>query len=396
MALHLSRRTAIASLSPTAGMRQAAAQLGAAGHRILDLAAGEPDFATPDVVVEAAARAARDPALHRYAPTAGLPALREAVAHHRDKTYGHRTDPARIVVTCGAKQAVFNTLFALLDPGDEVLITAPHWSSYPAMIRMMGAVPVAVPTTAESGFKATVADLESARTPRTKAVVFVNPANPTGIVHTEDEMRQLGHWVAGAGLWVVSDEIYGQLVYGDTGSRSLPAVVPEVADQCVVVDGVSKTYAMTGWRVGWLTGPPAVVRAVMAIQSHSTSHPTAVAQHAAVTALTEAHEDAARMRDAFARRRVRVIESLADLKHLTLVEPRGAFYAFPRVEEPGTSSAVDTADLATRLLRERHVATMPGDAFAAPGHLRISYAAADSDIEEGISRLRGFLSDLLP
>ncbi|MET8679645.1 pyridoxal phosphate-dependent aminotransferase [Streptomyces sp. NPDC004647] len=372
-------------VSATAGVRQAARRLDQSGVRVFQLGAGEPQTPSPAEVVAAAGRAAADPRLHRYAPGQGIPDLRDAVADYRADLYGHALSPDAVLVTCGAKQAVFNTLLALVDPGDEVIVPTPCWVSYPTMAQLAGGVPVAVPTTAEEGFTPRVQQLEAARTPRTKVLVLNSPGNPTGAVYPADELRRIGRWALTHGIWVISDEVYGELLEKGSEPLSVVTAVPELSEQCAVVHGVSKTFAMTGWRVGWLIGPARLIKAATALQSHSTSHPTAVAQQAAAAALTDARDAAERMRADYQRRRQLVVERLSGVPGVTLAAPRGAFYAFPRFAPGGRP--LDDEEFATRLLREHHVATVPGAAFGAPSHLRISCTADDDELLEGLDRL---------
>lgn len=384
--------------SATLAVDAKAKALAAAGVDVVGFGAGEPDFPTPEHIVAAAERACRQPRFHHYSPTPGLPELREAIAVKTKRDSGYDVKAAQVLVTNGGKQAVYNTFATLLDPGDEVLVPAPYWTTYPEAILLAGGVPVAIPTTAEQGYRVTVAQLEAARTPRTKVVLFVSPDNPTGAVHSPAEVAEIGHWAVEAGLWVVTDEIYEHLVYGDAEFSSMPVVVPEIADRCVVVNGVAKTYAMTGWRVGWMIGPLDVVTAASNLQSHSTSNVSNVAQAAALAAVTGDLSAVAGMRAAFDRRRRLMHTMLSAIPGVVCPEPAGAFYCFPDVRgalgrplgKSGTM-AHSSAELATLALEEVSVAVVPGEAFGAPGHLRLSYALGDADLEKGVSRLAALL-----
>jgi aspartate/methionine/tyrosine aminotransferase len=305
-------------------------------------------------------------------------------------------DPSEVVVTNGGKHAIFNTMAVLVDPGDEVLLPAPYWTTYPEPIRLAGGVPVVLPTDTASGFKVTVDQLEAARTPRTKALVFVSPSNPTGVVYTRAETEAIGRWALEHGVWVITDEIYEHLVFGAHEFTSLPVVVPEIADQCVIVNGVAKTYAMTGWRVGWLVAPAAVAAAAVNLQSHQTSNVCNVAQRAALAALDGGLEDVERMRAAFERRGQVMWQMLSGIDGVTCLEPQGAFYCFPDVRAHlGRSIAgrtiTSTTDFAEVALTEAKVAVVPGEAFDAPGYLRLSFALADDDLVEGVGRLAALL-----
>ncbi len=366
----------------------------AQGEDVVSFGAGEPDFPTPAHIVEAAAAACREPRNHRYTPTAGLPELREAIAQKTARDSQFEVTPARVLVTNGGKQAVEEAFATLLDPGDEVLLPAPYWTTYPEVVRLAGGVPIEIQTTPESGYKATVEQLERARTPRTKVLLFVSPSNPTGAVYGEDEMRAIGTWADERGLWVVTDEIYEHLVYGSARFHSMPVLVPELAERCVVVNGVAKTYAMTGWRVGWLIGPLDVVKAAANLQSHSTSNVCNVAQRAALAALTGGLEDVKEMRSVYDRRRRAIVAALSDLPGVLCPEPEGAFYAFPSftgvLGRPFGSlgrAPSTTLELAELVLDEAKVAFVPGEAFGAPGCGRFSYALADDDLAEGMARM---------
>ncbi len=389
---------AIGAISPSATLAvdAKAKALRAAGESVVGFGAGEPDFATPDHIVEAAVAACRDPKNHRYSGAAGLPELKEAIAAKTLRDSGHRVAPADVLVTNGGKHAVYNAILTLVDPGDEVLLPAPFWTTYPEPIVLAGGTPVVVPTDSESGFCVSVEQLESARTSRTKAIVFVSPSNPTGAVYPEATMRAIGEWAVEHGIWVITDEIYEHLVYGEAVHHSIVTLVPDLVDQCVVLNGVAKTYAMTGWRVGWMIGPKDVIAGATNLQSHATSNVSNVSQLAAVSALTGGLDDVARMRSAFDRRRRTIHAMLNEIDGVVCPEPQGAFYAFPSFRDRlGTTIAGRTIDstltLAEVVLDEAKVAFVPGEAFGAPGYGRFSFALSDDDLVEGIDRLATLL-----
>jgi aspartate aminotransferase len=394
----ISRRVGAIAESATLAIDAKAKALKAAGEDVIGFGAGEPDFPTPAHIVEAAAAACRVPRFHHYTPTAGLPELREAIAAKTARDSGLRVRPNQVLVTNGGKQALYNAFATLLDPGDEVLLPAPYWVTYPEAIALAGGVPVTVPTDESTGFRAGVEQLKAAATPRTKVLLFVSPSNPTGAVYPREEIEALGRWAAERGLWVVTDEIYEHLVYGDNRFHSMPALLPELADRTVVVNGVAKTYAMTGWRVGWLLGPSDVVAAAANLQSHATSNVCNVAQAAALAAVSGGLEETASMRRAFDRRRRRIHELLEAIPGVSCIEPQGAFYAFPslhgvlgrelRGRRPRTS-----AELAELILDEAKVAIVPGEAFGAPGYARLSYALGDEDLVEGLTRIAKLLEE---
>jgi aspartate/methionine/tyrosine aminotransferase len=394
----ISRRVASIAESATLAIDAKAKALKAAGEDVIGFGAGEPDFPTPEPIVAAAQAACAMPRHHRYSPVAGLPELREAIAAKTLRDSGLRVDAANVLVTNGGKQALSNAFAALLDPGDEVLVPAPYWVTYPEAIRLAGGVPVPVPTTEATGFRASVEQLEAARTQRTKLLVFVSPSNPTGAVYPRAEVEAIGRWAAEHDLWVVADEIYEHLVYDGAEAHSMPVVVPEVADRCVVVNGVAKTYAMTGWRVGWVVAPTDVVKAAANLQSHETSNVCNVAQAAALAAVGGDLAAVAGMRKVFDRRRRRIHELLSAIPGVTCVRPQGAFYAFPsmagllgrplRGQRPAT-----TTELADLILDQARVAIVPGEAFGAPGYARLSYALGDADLEEGVSRMAKLLGE---
>ncbi|WP_432482361.1 pyridoxal phosphate-dependent aminotransferase [Kineococcus esterisolvens] len=385
--------------SATLAVDAKAKALKAAGRPVIGFGAGEPDFPTPPSVVEAAVAACTDPANHRYTPAGGLPALREAIAAKTLRDSGYEVSPARVLVTNGGKQAVYETFAALLDPGDELLLPAPYWTTYPEAARLAGGVPVEVFAGIEQGYKVTVEQLEAARTPRTKVLLFNSPSNPTGAVYSPEEVRAVGRWALEHGVWVVTDEIYEHLVYDGRRAASMPVEVPELADTCVVLNGVAKTYAMTGWRVGWLAGPADVVKAVANLQSHLTSNVANVSQRAAVAALTGDLGAVAAMREAFDRRRRRITEMLSAIEGVECPLPEGAFYAYPSVEgligkSLRGNEITSSARLAELILTEAEVAVVPGEAFGPSGYLRLSYALADADLEEGVGRIQRLLAEV--
>ncbi len=388
----------VGSIPPSATMAisSRAKALRAQGRDVIGFGAGEPDFPTPEHIVEAAVAACRDPRNHKYTPAAGLPELREAVAAFTAAGSGVDVEADNVVVTNGGKQAVFNTFASLLDPGDEVLLPTPYWVTYPHAIALAGGVPVEVPTDRTTGFRVSVDDLDRAVTDRTKMLVFVSPSNPTGAVYPPDEVREIGRWAGERGLWVMTDEIYQHLVYGDATFTSMPGVSPELEDRWVIVNGVAKSYAMTGWRVGWMVGPPDVVKAASTLQSHSTSNVANVSQRAALAAITGPFAPVAQMREAFDRRRRTMYEMLSEIPGVEVLEPEGAFYAFPDLSAHlGRDLSGHTfhtvADLAAWILDEAEVAIVPGEAFGAPGYARLSYALADADLVRGVERLQRLL-----
>lgn len=391
--MSVARRISEMEESPTLVVTAKAQALKQAGEPVIGFGAGEPDFPTPDNIVAAAVAAAKDPSSHHYTAAAGLPELREAVAKRTSQTAEQGYEPGQVVVTNGGKHALFNVFMALLDPGDEVIIPAPYWVSYPEQVKLAQGVAVPVTTTKETGFKASVEALEAARTDATKALVFVSPSNPTGAVYRPSEVAAIGEWAAEHGIWIITDEIYDQLVYGEAQATSIVAAAPAAADRTVIVNGVSKAYAMTGWRIGWSVSPPELARAQNKLQSQATSNICNVAQAAAIEALTGPQEAVGRMREAFDRRRRLAVEHLAAIDGVTVVEPEGAFYVFPSFEAVlGRSVAgrpiQSTLELAEVILEEAKVAIVPGEAFGAPGYARLSYALGDDDLVEGIQRIK--------
>ena len=384
----ISQRISAVSESATLAIDAKAKALQAAGEDVIGFGAGEPDFPTPAVIAEAAAAACLDPKNHKYTPAGGLPELKEAIAAKTARDSGLQVAATQVLVTNGGKQAVEETFATLLDPGDEVLVLAPYWTTYPEAIQLAGGVPVVISTTGASGFRVTVDQLEAARTARTKVLLFVSPSNPTGAVYPPSEVAAIGEWAVSRGLWVVTDEIYEHLVYGSARFTSMPVLVPELADTCVVVNGVAKTYAMTGWRVGWMIGPSDVIKAAANLQSHATSNVCNVAQRAALVAVSGDLSAVAEMRSVYDRRRQTIVSMLNEIDGVDCPEPEGAFYAFPDVtglyERTGVSTSLELAAL---VLDEAKVAFVPGEAFGAPGYARFSYALSDAALEEGIGRI---------
>jgi len=393
----ISARVGAIAPSATLAVDAKAKALKAAGEPVIGFGAGEPDFPTPAAIVDAAVEACRDPRNHKYSPASGLPELRQAIADKTERDSGYGVTPAQVLVTNGGKHALFNTFATLLDPGDEVLLPAPYWTTYPESIALAGGVPVVVETGIESGFRASVDQLEAALTPRTKALVFVSPSNPTGAVYPREQVAEIGRWAVERGLWVVTDEIYEHLVYGDARFSSMPVEVPELAERCVVVNGVAKTYAMTGWRVGWMIGPTDVIAAAGNLQSHATSNVDNIAQRAALSAVAGDLSAVAEMRAAFDRRRRTMVDLLSRIDGVECPEPEGAFYCFPSFEgllgRPiGGTTSTNTVDLAEAILTQAKVAVVPGEAFGAPGYMRLSFALGDDDLVEGITRIADWAS----
>ncbi|MFN2519129.1 MAG: pyridoxal phosphate-dependent aminotransferase [Jatrophihabitantaceae bacterium] len=398
MGARVSDRIAAITESATLAVDAKAKALKAAGRPVIGFGAGEPDFATPDHIVAAAVAACRDPKNHHYTPVAGLPDLRAAVAAKTLRDSGYQVDASQVLITNGGKQAVYNAFAALLDPGDEVILLAPYWTTYPEAIKLAGGVPVEVITDETTGYLATVEQLDAALTERTKVLLFVSPSNPTGAVYPPERVVAVGRWAAEHGVWVVTDEIYEHLVYGDAQHVSIATAVPELGGRVVVVNGVAKTYAMTGWRVGWLIGPADVVKAATNLQSHATSNVSNVAQAAALAAVSGDLTAAARMRAAFDRRRRLIVGLLGEIPGIVCPEPQGAFYVYPSVKGllgrslRGQVSA-SSAELANVLLDEAEVAVVPGEAFGTPGYLRLSYALGDDDLIEGIGRIAKLVAE---
>jgi len=393
----LSRRISAIAESATMAVDAKAKALKAAGEPVIGFGAGEPDFATPAHIVEAAVTACLEPANHKYTPAGGLLDLREALVDKTERDSSWRPEVAQVLVTNGGKHAVYNTCATLLNPGDEVLLPAPYWTTYPESIALAGGTAVPLSTDTASGFRVTVDQLEAARTPATKALMFVSPSNPTGAVYPADEMEAIGRWAVEHDIWVIADEIYEHLIYDDHVHHSMRALVPELADHFVAVNGVAKTYAMTGWRVGWMIGPTDLIRAASNLQSHGTSNVANVSQRAALAAVTGGLTTVEEMRASFDRRRRRMVDLLRAIDGVDLLTPQGAFYAFPDLtaflgREIGGRVATTTSELATIILEEAKVAIVPGEAFGAPGYARLSFALGDDDLGEGLTRMGDLLT----
>ncbi|QIZ34858.1 pyridoxal phosphate-dependent aminotransferase [Saccharopolyspora sp. ASAGF58] len=386
------------SESATLAVDAKAKALKAAGRPVIGFGAGEPDFPTPQPIVDAAIAACSDPKNHRYSPAAGLPELREAIAAKTLRDSAYTVQASQVLVTNGGKQAVYQAFQTLLDPGDEVLLPAPYWTTYPEAITLPGGVPVVVSADESTGYLVSVEQLEAARTPRTKVLLFNSPSNPTGAIYPPEQVEAIGRWAVEHGIWVVTDEIYEHLVYGDARHVSMPAVVPELADTCVVLNGVAKTYAMTGWRVGWMIGPPDVIKAATNLQSHLSSNVANVSQRAALEAVSGSLDAVLEMRSAFDRRRRKIVELLSAIPGVSCPEPQGAFYAYPSVKgllgkeirgvRPQTS-----VELASLVLEQAEVAVVPGEAFGTPGYFRLSYALGDEDLVTGVTRMAELLGE---
>jgi aspartate aminotransferase len=393
----ISRRIASISESKTLAVSAKARELRNAGRDVIGFGAGEPDFSTPSYIVAAAAEACANPIYHKYSAAAGLPELREAVAEKTTRDSGFPVSARQVLITNGGKHAVFAALTTILDPDDEVLLPSPYWVTYPEAIRLAGGVPVTVDAGVDQDFKVSVDALDAAWTPRTKALVFVSPSNPSGAVYSREEVESIGNWAVERDVWVLSDDIYEYLVYGDAQYTSMPGVVPELRDRFVIVNGVAKSYAMTGWRLGWMIGPDDVIKAASNLQSHSTSNVCNIAQVAALAALRGGTEPVKAMREAFDRRRRTMYRMLRDIDGVRVSEPQGAFYAFPSLEAfldrpVAGATPRSTVELAEIVLNEALVAFVPGEAFGAPGYARFSYALADDQLEEGMRRLADLLT----
>jgi aspartate/methionine/tyrosine aminotransferase len=397
-ATRISARVSAISESATLAVDAKAKALKAAGRPVIGFGAGEPDFPTPGYIVAAAQEACAQPRFHKYTPAGGLPELRQAIAAKTARDSRYQVTADQVLVTNGGKQAVYETFATLLDNGDEAIVPAPYWTTYPEAIALAGGKTVQVDTDETSGYLATVDQLEAARTEKTKLLLFVSPSNPTGAVYPPEQVKAIGEWAAEHGIWVVTDEIYEHLVYGDAAFSSIPVETPEIADRTVVLNGVAKTYAMTGWRVGWMIGPKDVIKAAANLHSHATSNVANVSQIAALAAVSGDLSAVHEMKKAFDRRRQTIVRMLNEIPGVTCPEPQGAFYAYPSVkavlgkeirgQRPQTS-----AELASLILEQAEVAVVPGEAFGTQGYFRLSYAMADADIEEGVGRIGKLLAE---
>ncbi|SDO96753.1 Aspartate/methionine/tyrosine aminotransferase [Nakamurella panacisegetis] len=392
----VSARISAIAESATLAVDAKAKALKAAGRPVIGFGAGEPDFPTPEPIVKAAADACENPANHKYTPAAGLPELRQAIADKTARDSNYHVKPSQVLVTNGGKQAVYQTFATLLDPGDEVILPAPYWTTYPEAIALAGGVPVPVVADETSDYLVSVEQLEAALTDRTKILLFCSPSNPTGAVYPPDQVAAIGRWAADKGIWVVTDEIYEHLVYGGAEHVSMPVVAPEIADRCVVLNGVAKTYAMTGWRVGWMIGPQDVITAATNLQSHLSSNVANVSQRAALEAVSGPLDAVAMMREAFDRRRQTMVAMLRDIPGVTCPEPKGAFYCYPSVaaligKDFGGVRPQSSSELAALVLERAEVAVVPGEAFGTPGYFRLSYALGDEDLKTGVQRMGDFL-----
>ena len=397
MESRISKRVGAIAPSATLAVTSKAKELKAAGAPVIGFGAGEPDFPTPSYIVEAAIAACADPINHRYSPAGGLPDLKEAIAHKTLRDSGLEVSPDQVVVTNGGKHAVYNCMQVILNAGDEVLLPAPYWTTYPEPIALAGATTTILPTTEQTGFRVTVDQLNASLTDRTKALVFVSPSNPTGAVYSEEEITAIGEWAVENNVWIFTDEIYEHLVYGSNVHHSISKLVPECADQTVILNGVAKTYAMTGWRVGWIIAPEDVAKASSTLQSHQTSNVANISQQAALAAVSGPLSAVDEMRSAFDKRRQVMHSMLNAIGGVSVLEPQGAFYAFPNFShclhrEIAGKKVETTIDLAQVFLEEIHVAVVPGEAFGAPGYARLSFALGDDDLKEGLGRITDLLS----
>jgi aspartate aminotransferase len=389
----ISKRIAAIAESATLKVDAKAKALQAAGRPVISYAAGEPDFSTPKHIVEAASRAVLDPKNYRYTPAIGLPDLREAIAQKTKVDSGTEVSAAQVVVTNGGKQAVYQAFATLLDPGDEVLMPTPYWTTYPEAIRLAGGVPVDVFAGADQGYKVTVDQLEAARTAKSKVLLFASPSNPTGAVYSPEETEAIGRWAYENGMWVIADEIYQNLVYDGLRAVSITEAVPELIDRTIMVNGVAKTYAMTGWRLGWMAGPLDAMKAAGNLQSHLSSNVSNISQHAAIAALTGPQDDVLLMREAFDRRRKVAVAELNKIDGWVAPMPEGAFYVYSDVSALlgrnwGGKQINTSLELCDYILDAAEVALVPGEAFGPSGYVRMSYALGDAQLLEGVQRLQ--------
>ena len=394
----LSERINHVTPSATLAVDSKAKAMKAAGLDVIGFGAGEPNFPTPANVVEAAAEACRDPKNYKYTPTPGLPELRQAIADKVRRDSGYEVAASQVVVTNGGKQAVYSTFQILLNDGDEVIIPAPYWTSYPEAVKLAGGKPVEVFAGADRRFEPSIEAIEAARTERTKAIIVTSPNNPTGAVWSEQTIKAIGEWALAHHIWVISDEIYEHLNYDDAHTTYIGTVVPELRDQLIVLNGVAKTYAMPGWRVGWLVAPELVAKAAAKLQGHMTSNVANVSQRAALAAVSGSLDEVHRMREAFDVRRRAIVAALNDIEGVNCPTPTGAFYAFADITAllgkplgPNGTVSRTSSEFAAALLEEAHVAAVPGEAFGAPGYLRFSYALADDQLAEGMRRMKAYV-----
>jgi aspartate/methionine/tyrosine aminotransferase len=393
----ISARIAAIAESATLAVDAKAKALKAAGHPVIGFGAGEPDFPTPDYIVQAAADATKVLANHRYTPTPGLPELRDAIVKKTKRDSNLDITVEQVLVTNGGKQAVYQAFATIVDKGDEVLLPSPYWTTYPECVKLAGGVPIEVFADESQNYLVTVEQLEKARTPRTKAILFCSPSNPTGSVYSEPQVKAIAEWALANDLWIITDEIYEHLLYDGATAPSIPVLVPEMADRTIILNGVAKTYAMTGWRVGWMIGPKDVIKAATNLQSHLSSNVSNVSQRAAIAALTGDLSAVKKMLEAFDRRRKLIVKMLNEIPGIECPTPQGAFYVYPSVKgvlnkEIRGRRPTTSAELAALILEEAEVAVVPGEAFGPSGYIRLSYATSDEDIIEGVTRIKNLLS----
>jgi aspartate/methionine/tyrosine aminotransferase len=394
----ISTRIAAIAESATLAVDAKAKALKAAGRPVIGFGAGEPDFPTPDYIVTAAANATSVPANHRYTPTPGLPDLRDAIVAKTKRDSNYEITADQVLVTNGGKQSVYQAFATIIDPGDEVILPSPFWTTYPECIKLAGGKTVEVFADESQNYLVTVEQLEAARTPKTKALLFCSPSNPTGSVYSPAQVKAIGEWALKNNVWIIADEIYEHLLYDGAQAPSMPVVVPGLADSTIIINGVAKTYAMTGWRVGWMIGPKDVIKAATNLQSHLTSNVSNVSQRAAIAALTGDLSAVHKMGEAFDRRRKLIVGLLNEVPGFECPMPTGAFYVYPSVKGAlgktiRGKTAKTSAELATIILDEVEVAAVPGEAFGPSGYLRFSYALGDEDIVEGIGRIKKLLTE---
>ena len=396
----VSKRIAAIAESATLAVDSKAKALKAAGRPVIGFGAGEPDFPTPDYIVNSAIEAAKVIANHRYTPAAGLPELRDAIVKKTKRDSNYEITSDQVLVTNGGKQAVYQAFASILDPGDEVILPSPYWTTYPECIKLAGGVSVEVFADESQNYLVSVEQLEKVRTPKTKVLLFCSPSNPTGSVYSPEQVKAIGDWALANGLWVVTDEIYEHLLYDGATAPSICVAVPALADRTIIINGVAKTYAMTGWRVGWMIGPKDVIKAATNLQSHLSSNVSNISQRAAITALTGDLSAVHKMGEAFDRRRKLIVKLLNEIPGVSCPNPTGAFYVYPSVKgvlgkEIRAKRPKTSAELATLILEEVEVAAVPGEAFGPSGYLRFSYALGDEDIVEGIGRVKKLLSEAI-